>query len=470
MITIGDYCTVDHSSTLMANSMLLDYAHVGPNTFVMKNEVLTKDTYFSGLPAEPTCKSRAAQARDDGLPLNETNVNERSLHQLWIDLYFAFVVALIVFAIIFFLPKPEQPDTIVVDPTAFCLTMVGDTMVENGSENFAAGSLSAPREALSHVEILLSKCPYVLANLEGPVTLLGIEHDPGQEPGNPVDPAYSFNMDPAVVPSLLAEVGITHLGRSNNHLRDRDEGGVIDTTQYLKEAGLTSFGFGKTEEEAVTPLILETQYGQVGITAFADLYNEDEVEAGSSRDKSGILTVTEENAALGQRLLLERGSHVKIAFVHWGDNYGPVSKSMRKKAAILAQHGYDLIVGSDGSHTVQEFDYVDNVPVLYNIGNFVFQTPGGFEKNDALPYGSVVNIYLDDRGQLSLLSLTCIYVDNRVINFQPRICTPSQATNLFSSLGEYVEHEEGAIYATIDLHQVEQSTGCPHGLIAAIGC
>jgi hypothetical protein len=140
-----------------------------------------------------------------------------------------------------------------------------------------------------------------------------MEHDPRQESGGPVNPAYSFNMDPAVVPSLFAEVGITHLGRNNNHLRDRDEGGINDTTQYLEEAGLTSFGFGKTAEEAATPLMLETQYGKVGITGFGDLYKKSEVEAGSSVDKSGVLPVTEENVALGQRLLLEQGAQIKIA-------------------------------------------------------------------------------------------------------------------------------------------------------------
>jgi non-ribosomal peptide synthetase-like protein len=63
-ITIGDYCTVGHGSTLMAKSKTLDFAEVGPNTFVMKNEVMAEDTYYAGLPASPTGKSRVAQARD----------------------------------------------------------------------------------------------------------------------------------------------------------------------------------------------------------------------------------------------------------------------------------------------------------------------------------------------------------------------------------------------------------------------
>jgi hypothetical protein len=90
----------------MANSMLLDYSHIGPNTFVMKNEVLTKDTYFSGLPAEPNCKSRAAQARDHGLPRDEIGVNQFFLLPLWIDLFLVSVVGVVVLAIVVFVLEP----------------------------------------------------------------------------------------------------------------------------------------------------------------------------------------------------------------------------------------------------------------------------------------------------------------------------------------------------------------------------
>jgi len=77
-ITIGDFCTVGHSSTLMANSMTHDYAEVGANTFVMKNEVLAEGTYYCGLPAEPAGKSRVARQARNGLPVKQ-NVSHLNL-------------------------------------------------------------------------------------------------------------------------------------------------------------------------------------------------------------------------------------------------------------------------------------------------------------------------------------------------------------------------------------------------------
>ena len=452
VITVGDYCTVGQGSTLMTKTQTLDFTEVGPNTLVMKNEVLAEDTYYASLPAIPMGKSKVAVARDHGSVGVEQDVKSSLQRPCLVAMVLAALIAGIALSVVLSLQEPQQPAPVVPKLTNTCITMVGDTMIENGSKDYAE-SLANPREAFLNVEALLSKCPFVLANLEGPVTSLGIEHDPRQS-YQEVNPAYSFNMDPSVVPSLLAKVGITHLGRSNNHLRDRGEAGVADTTRYLKEAGLPSFGFGLTEEEAAMPLMLKT----VGITGFADVYNGKDVEAGTLQRESGILPVTEEHASLGQRLLQENGAHLKIAFVHWGDNYGAVSDSTREMAGLLARHGYDLIIGSDGSHTVQEFDFVDTVPILYNLGNFVFQTPGRFEREEALPYGSVVSIHLDGNGQLSFLELHCAYVDNRIVEYKPKPCNAAQAKSLFSTLGEYVEHAEGTNYAIVDLKRKTKAT------------
>jgi len=325
-------------------------------------------------------------------------------------------------------------------------------MIDNGWKNYAADEIETSQDSFTEVKSLLKKCQLVLANLEGPVTELGVEYDPREDPG----PAYSFNMDPSAT-SVFKEVGITHFGRANNHLRDRGEDGVLDTSRHLKEAGLPNFGFGTTKEQAATPLMLETQYGIVGITGFSEIY-QNTLEPDSAKNVSGILPVTEEHASLGMRLLQEKGADVRIAFVHWGGNYGDsiVVDEQRDLAAILAQYDYDLIVGSGGSHTVQEFDIVDGVPVLYNVGNFVFSTPGRFQKEEVLPYGSVVNVLFDDAGQLRTLEMFCTFVDNRVVGYQPKICTADQANELFSSLGDHVEHAEGETFAKIDLQKVRR--------------
>jgi poly-gamma-glutamate capsule biosynthesis protein CapA/YwtB (metallophosphatase superfamily) len=323
-------------------------------------------------------------------------------------------------------------------------------MIQNGSKNFAS-SLSNPRDAFAHLELLLHKCPHVLANLEGPVTSLGMKHSPSRYPL----PAYSFNMDPSS-PQLLKQVGITHVGRGNNHLYDRGEQGVQDTHRYLQAAQLPYFGCGLSKQQAATPTILEMQGYKIGITAFSDQYK---VIAGeSSKNQTGVLPVTKEHAQLGQELLDPHQPSTRIAYVHWGKNYGTVSDKMRNHATILAQYGYDFIVGSDGSHTVQPFEFLENgTPVLYNVGNFIFQTPGRFRgMKPYMPFGSVLHVHFDDAtGKVKSLELYCTLIDNREVEYQPQLCSPSQAESLFQSLGKHWKHTKGTVYATVNMQKNE---------------
>lgn len=133
-------------------------------------------------------------------------------------------------------------------------------------------------------------------------------------------------MDPNVVPDLLVDEGINHLGRANNHLNDRGPEGIADTSQALQKAGISYFGIGRTNEEALAPLILNlhTTRGRrgtpikVGITAFSELYDSGVVPGGGEEKQTGVLPVTSENAKLACKLLDDREIGLRIAFVHWG--------------------------------------------------------------------------------------------------------------------------------------------------------
>lgn len=326
----------------------------------------------------------------------------------------------------------------------YCISFAGDTMLANLGHDYSTSFLRHARDSFKYVRPLLRKCSTVIANLEGPVTKLGPKHDPLRK-----SPAYSFNMDP-LLPYLLVDEGITHVNRANNHLLDRGGVGVSDTTYALEAADLPSFGFGMSVEEAARPLILNMRY-QIGITGYSDLYSQGHLPDPQT-NQSGVLPVTKEYAGLGRRLLDEHGANLRIAFVHWGENYGLVSTEMKDQAAILIKAGFDIVIGSDGSHSVQNVEIIDGKPVLFNIGNFLFQTPGRFGSSSALPYGLVVHLMLDkETGGVARLELHCTHIDNKVVYFQPRICTARQAVSLFSTLGPEIVHEKNNTFATVQL-------------------
>jgi len=379
-----------------------------------------------------------------------------------------------------------------------CITFLGDTMLANLGKDYSRHYLNgtAWSDAFTYIRPLLRRCSAVVANLEGPLTTLGHEHDPRH-----VGPAYSFAMDPKIIPRLLREElgDNVVLGRANNHFRDRGEGGVVDTTTALEQANIPHFGAGRRREEAARPavvrLLLATDTVTVGITGYSDLYKAG-VLPSSRRNRTGVLPVKSKYVRLAHGLLDDAdvgggkkgGVDLRVAYVHWGDNYKPVSNSTREEAALLLSdpdsddedanaaagprhHRYDLVVGSDGSHTVQELDYVQpkasnsspsnrtttgpGLPVLYNIGNFVFHTPGKFGKGGILPYGTIVHVHVgkdaDGGPRFESMELHCTYVANKVVGYRPRICTPQQAAELFAALGPHVDHRPGDAFATVVL-------------------
>jgi hypothetical protein len=335
------------------------------------------------------------------------------------------------------------------------LTFVGDTMIRPPMDAPDEWTFDKPFSKIRH---LLEKSDYLIGNLEGPITTLDRDHDPLHRGFH-----YSFNVDPASA-SALKRVGFSAACLANNHFNDRGSGGINDTLRYLKEAGIESFGVGDTPQRAAKPLLIETPMGvKIGVTGISQLYSHGKPlgdgNMGVIEPDDGV------TAAWAVELQRASGADVKVAFVHWGLNYvmDPKKDNLDKYAAMLADAGFDLIIGSDGSHTAQLFEYVHGVPVLYNIGNFAFNTLGSFYRykkdtngDKLLPYGMVVHALLDKSGKFCALELHCNFVNNNSNAYTPRPCSQEEAKELFLSLGPHVVHVSGDLHATIRLRQQQK--------------
>jgi poly-gamma-glutamate capsule biosynthesis protein CapA/YwtB (metallophosphatase superfamily) len=101
-----------------------------------------------------------------------------------------------------------------------------------------------------------------------------------------------------------------------------------------------------------------------------------------------------------------------IAFIHWGKNYGKVSKKKIKKANALLDSGTDLIIGQ-GAHLLQKVEKINNKWVFYNIGNFIFPSPGRYEKLKAHPYSFILSL------EQNKVKAYPIYSNNKKSKYQP---------------------------------------------------
>jgi poly-gamma-glutamate synthesis protein (capsule biosynthesis protein) len=100
-----------------------------------------------------------------------------------------------------------------------------------------------------------------------------------------------------------------------------------------------------------------------------------------------------------------------IAFVHWGTegvNYYEDDQEELAEAFVAA--GADAIIGGH-THCLQGISYIDNVPVIYSLGNFWFgSTPqDGVNKRDT----GVAQVIIDNDGGIRFRFVPCVQQDQR---------------------------------------------------------
>jgi poly-gamma-glutamate capsule biosynthesis protein CapA/YwtB (metallophosphatase superfamily) len=274
---------------------------------------------------------------------------------------------------------------------------------------------------LRDVAPLLQAADVAIVNAEAPITNV-------DDPFTPTK-LYSYRTDPQVA-DALAEAGVSVLGLANNHAMDQGELGLVDTLDHADRVGLVAFGAGRDEREAERPLIIDAPGVRIGVVGLAKGYGG---RLTARPGQAGTLPLSLPTITRGERLARRAGAHVVVAYVHWGENYRTaVHPDQRRDARRLIDAGYDLIIGH-GPHVVQEAELIEGRLVFYSLGNFVFGTPGSF--SEELPgVGLVLHTDLDREG-LVRASVTCLNVDNRVVDYRPTPCDTTIGAKTIAGLG-----------------------------------
>jgi hypothetical protein len=278
---------------------------------------------------------------------------------------------------------------------------------------------------LKHARKLI-KADYSVINVESPWTTL----KQGEAPDDP-NSFYSYNADPATAHDLK-RLGVDAVGLANNHTFDRGSQGVTDSIAAARAAGLVPFGTGSTEEEAGAPLMIDTPHGVLGVVAF------NSTRPGSvGKGKAGFLPLSARHIEAGIERARAEGAKWVVGFVHWGTNYAAIDGGQKRKAAVMAAAGYDLVVGH-GPHAAQPIGIVDGMPVLYSLGNFVFHTKGRYQKIGVPSESFTAVTYLGPDG-FEAAELRCFDGDNRKTKFSTPPCKKARRADLFSRLGGLVQ-------------------------------
>lgn len=235
------------------------------------------------------------------------------------------------------------------------MLVVGDIMLDRtvATRTTRSGDRSYPFRKLP--TNWLSGFDVTIGNLEGPLT----------PTRRPPEKSIDFQFDP-VWSSILKEQGFDAFSQANNHALDQGALGYADSVRRLREAGFTVFGH--QVDDGLIALATTTVKGER--LAFLGWNTTD-----------NPINFTQAEEAIYRAKLQ---SDLVIAFLHWGQEYRDRPESDTVALAHwLIDHGVDVVIGGH-PHWVQGISSYKGKPIVWSLGNFVFDQDWSKETQQGL--------------------------------------------------------------------------------------
>lgn len=244
----------------------------------------------------------------------------------------------------------------------FSLVAVGDIMLDRGvaraiARHGWASILCCVRDRLRAADI-------TFGNLESPLSTRGA-HSPKD---------CVFRAHPSTV-RVLIDGGFDIVSVANNHTMNSGRQTLLDTLDVLRRSGVRYVGARAEKSISWWPVHLQAGGLTVGFMAFTDLSFEDGSYSKVGRD----LTKFAEKISTAARKV-----DLLVVSFHWGEEYQSVpSQRQRQVARVAIEAGADLILGHH-PHVLQGMAALSGAPILYSMGNFVFDQRQGERMESAI--------------------------------------------------------------------------------------
>ena len=245
------------------------------------------------------------------------------------------------------------------NPAAVRIAWMGDVMLADGPGRVIARG----RDPFAAIKATLKDADLRIANLEC-VIATG---------GQRVVKPWTFRAHPRVLDVLSRHVDAVSL--ANNHSGDFGPDAFAQMLGRLQHAGLPYFGGGTDLRAAHRPVILERQGLRIALLGYNEMFPR-RFEAGPG--SPGIAWADEEQIVADIQAARAQAD-VVIPFMHWGQEHAETAHArQRALARLMIRAGADAVVGTH-PHIRQDTEIIDGKPVIYSLGNFVFD---GFSDAD----------------------------------------------------------------------------------------
>lgn len=230
--------------------------------------------------------------------------------------------------------------------------------------------------------------------------------------GEPVpNKRFLFRGRPANA-KALQRAGFDIVSLANNHTLDFGREGLADTLRHVRNAGVRTVGAGHTPEEALALEVLSVRGLRVGFLAFLGMFPPILPSAPGKPDVAMGYPATV-RAAVRRALPL---CDVLVVSLHAGREY-TFRRSHRQQqiARAAVDAGAHLVVGHH-PHVVQDTEVYRGAPIIYSLGNFVFDPSPRFLKDGGRGWSAMLEADLE-RGRVRSWRL----IDLRIVDRQPRL-------------------------------------------------
>ena len=250
-------------------------------------------------------------------------------------------------------PPPAASDA---GPTVR-LAWMGDVMLADGPGRV----IRQGRDPFAAVAARLATADLRIANLECVIA----------RSGKALAKPWTFRAHPRVLPVLQKHVDVVSL--ANNHSGDYGLAAFEEMLGRLDRAGLPYVGGGRNLRDAHRVQVIERKGVRIALVAYNEMFPR-RFEAGD--EHAGIAWSDDEQVLHDIRMARARADIV-IPFMHWGQEDNEQAHArQRALARRMIEAGAAAVVGTH-PHLVQDSEVIDGKPVVYSLGNFVFD---GFTK------------------------------------------------------------------------------------------
>lgn len=216
--------------------------------------------------------------------------------------------------------------------------------------------------------------------------------------GEALEKQYTFRGAPERV-EIYNELGIDIVSLANNHIYDFGSQAFNDTLNTLADADIPYIGAGKNIDEARRPYYFIVNGRKIAFVAAtrAEKYI---ITPEATADSEGVLRAYDPAMFIETIKEAKENSDYVIAYIHWGtENSHGLEDVQRDTGRDYIDAGADIVVGAH-AHVLQGIEFYNGKPIVYNLGNFIF--------NGSTIDTGMLKIHIDSQGNPTYEFLTCL--------------------------------------------------------------